>query len=595
MRTSAGILLIALSLAACLCTGAAAPEKQKSVAITTGFAGYFRHGHFTPVMLRIDSGPAPLTGRIVLSSEAVCLERPVSVPAGSAREYFLVVPQSLDPIAELGLAGAAHQVYEPKAVAPSARLVAVLGAAPPTFAALQRLLPDGSHVAQIDAAELPEDFRGYEPLDLLVIVDLATSPRDEQRRAMTEWLNSGGRMMVALPAGGADSVSAFWRRFFPAERLRSPGKTEGRDLADSLKAAGLDVFSDGRHRGLAGFRVGLGGVLLADSDQSYADGDEAAAATLKLLELDQPVRRAANPLLSPAVYELFPAAQWPTGSRTALWLAALGYLAAMSVTLVVLRAERKAVFGISAAAFTAAFAAIIYLALVPKSAVALQSASIVHTRSGASALAVSRYIGFGSPDAGEHAIRIELAAPAKPLFYSDVMLSSGPVDVRSLDGALAYRSATGSGKPTCFEQTGVLSFQGGVCLTESAPGQFVISNNARSFGSGDPIDFTDLILTDGTDGVYIESLPCGKSVTVDFAPERRAGLNRILWDHFASSQPFRYRMLRYWMDVTPPGGMCLLGWNRLQVMPPIKGEFLSRLDHETLWEVRLHNGTPAGL
>ncbi|HUS57655.1 MAG TPA: hypothetical protein VM141_03300 [Planctomycetota bacterium] len=595
MRTHLGIPLLAFIIAACFCVHSAAGQTELSVSMSSGFAGYFRHGHFTPVVVRVNTGPAPLSGRMVITSDAVTIEKQIAVPGSSAREYYLAVPLSLGPIAELGLRSGARMEYQPKAVAPSARLIALLGGAPPRIAALLRHLPEGSQTAQIEARDLPEDFRAYEALDLLLIADLSSAPRDEQRQAMTAWLTRGGRMLIVSPPAGADSISSFWRRFFPADHFRTQRRLEGREMARSLRDAGLDVIYDERFESLAGFRVGLGRVMISQYEHAYAnDGDDAATlATLRLLELDRPPQRQPNPLLAPLAYEMSTPAEWPAGPRKTLWLAAVGYVLAMAITLIVLRSEKPLIFALSAVGFAAVFAAVIYLLLLPRSMVALESVSHACTQSGASSAASTRYVNFTTPGTGEVKVRASFDTPAKPLFYSDLMLSQGPVHVRVSNGASAYDTGLGSGRPTCFEQAGVLSFQGSVRITELSADRYAISNEMRTIGTGDAIDFSDLIFTDGTDAVFIERLALGESVTVDFSPGSRASLGRIVWDHFAATRPSQHRVLRHWISTNPPDGrLRLLGWNRMQPMPEISGRFLARKESETLWEIRHRDDMP---
>ena len=580
---------------------AAAQDTQPpALTVKSAFSGYFRTGHFIELNVTVETAQQPIRGELIVSSDTIVVRKAVNLQAPSIRNFkFLVAPNSLHPAVSVrlvsgGSVAASARPSSLKAIrdeqgGDSARLAALLGTTAARFGELLSALPGDSRLVRTEPRDLPQDFRGYEPLDLLIIGDLSSDLAKPHRRAVTAWLRGGGRMLVVMPANGLDSASSFWRRFFPAEVI-GPG-LEPPKLRQALQSAGLDVFTDEKHSGLVGFNFGLGKVLLSTYGQGPATATqqarrEIAQAVVSLLGLDEPRGRSGSSLIDPGVYELFEESGWPRSTRTVIWLSSLGYALAMVIVLKVLGRERPAVFGASTGAFTAAFAAVVCFVILPGSTVAVQSASIAHTQAGSSALIATRYLHFASP--ADAAFRARFALPAKPVFYSDMMLSRGPAYARQLSDAWLYDLPAGGGGVSCFQQTCVVGFSGRIEVGEIQQGRFDVTNNAASAATGEPMAFTDFILTDASVGAWVGELPAGHTVSAALSPGKSVRLGRLIWDRFAAEHPARFRMLRYWLaQHRPESGVYLLGWSRLHPMPPLQGRFLSREENDTLWEIRI--------
>jgi len=609
----------------CFCTA----ETSVSMKVEAGFAGFFRPGRFMPVAVTLQAGSESIDGRLIVASDTLVVSQAVKLSPPAARELnVLLVPQALHPRIEVqlisrGKPAALARPEHLRALPPDAALAALAGGTPAGFSALLGKLPPDSQLAPVAPAMLPDDFRGYESLDLLVVGDLTSEPTARQRQAMADWLARGGRMLVIQPvpggSGRAGDISSFWRRFLPRGKpwppspiskpgegvgVRGNGGQRGPELARSLRAAGLDVFTDKEHEGLVGFAVGLGRVLLADyareSAAATAEGRDAlAAAIVSLLDLTKaPPPQAAPSLLAPDIYELFDAASWPSATKRLLTFSVVGYAIVMILALRVLRSERMGIVIGVLAGVSVLLTAVVAAAVLPRSTVVLNTLTLARTRAGASALAVTRYMAFASPVEADCRSRTDFTvgtdAPAKPLFYSDTMLARGPVHVAVQAGQpgngemLSFELAAGRGTPSVLEQPAVGRIEGAISADESGFRAWTITNRAASLATGQQIVFSDIILTDGTDTLPLAELPPGKPVLADFESSNCVPAERLVWDRFAQRAPLKYRVLRRWLrDHPPESGIFLLCWSEPQFRPNVHARFLEVNCADTLWEIRL--------
>ena len=584
-------------------------EPAVTMKAEAGFAGFFRPGRFMPVAVTLQAESESVDGRLIVLSDTLVVSQSVKLSAPATRELnVLLAPQALHPRidAQLISRGKPAALAKPehlRALPPGAILAALVGGTPAGFSALLGKLPPDSQLAPAAPSSLPNDFRGYDSLDLLVIGDLMSEPTARQRQAMADWLARGGRMLVIQPSsagsGRAADISSFWRRFLPRGKFTGDGGERGRELARSLMAAGLDVFTDKGHQGLVGFAVGLGRVLLVDYAREpaavTAEGRDAlAAAIVGLLRLPRARSPHAEPsLIAPGIYELFPAAGWPSATKRLLTFSVAGYAIVMILALRVVRSERMAIVIGVLIGFSVLLTAVVAAAVLPRSTVVLNTLSVARTRAGASALDVTHYVAFASPVETDFAVGLD--APAKPLFYSDVMLARGPVHV-GVQGdqpgngeVLSFELAAGKGTPTVLEQPAVGRIEGSILADQPGFGApWAITNGAASLATGESIRFFDIIVTDGEDALPLPELPPGKPVLADFESPRRLPAERVIWDQFAQRAPLKHGVLRRWLREHPPGsGIFLLCWSKPQFQPNAHARFLEANRADTLWEIRL--------
>ena len=588
-----------VAAAAILLTGwALAGEADKPVALaaTPGYDGFFRSGHFLPLAVKIENRSKPLEATLVVSSNALVIHQPVTLPSSSVQVIpFLVLPHPLHPVIEVQLVAggkveAFEKVHLQQPVAPGAALVAIAGGRQSEamrFAALRKKLPEGSVICAVDRDCLPHDFRAFEAVDLLVLTDLSAEPEARYRDALTAWLRLGGRVLIIQPALD-HAVSPFWRRFVPEVRFSPDSPPE------FLRSGGVEPILDPAHPGLAGFRVGMGKVILSQYGQEPSTATEEsrgeiAGAILKLLDLDPPPVHAANPLLAPEAYGMFGPPQWPRPLRTILSLSALGYALLMAVALKVLRAERPVAFAASVGGFVVAISAVVAAALLPDSTVALASVSTVHARPGEAVCGVTRHLAFSF--ATRSSTRADFVFPTKPLFYSELMFSRGPVHVWQRANAIESIVPAGYGRPTCFEQDGIVRFEG--TLLARLDGDVLRVTNSLHSAARSPVMLHDAILTDGAWAVTVGELPCGPEAAARFDPAARAQLETLAWEQLAGRSPARHRVLKHWIGTHPAGGNAyLLAWSDSPVLPPVGGRFLTEQHVGTLWEIDLGPAPP---
>ena len=201
-------------------------------ALRVGFKGNYRVGFWTPVEVTLRGGPRTVTGRLSLSlpdGDAVRTElvtEPVEVPAGSETRVtsylkFGALQSSLTLrfgdgehvwATETFQAGSGITDVEFHKAFPSTQsLVLTLGTAIGVEEAIGRVRGplDRTNVINLsDAAQLPDDWLGYEGVEKLVLgpappgLDAAFTDGSKRLAALERWLTEGGRLLLAL---GTDS------------------------------------------------------------------------------------------------------------------------------------------------------------------------------------------------------------------------------------------------------------------------------------------------------------------------------------------------------------------------------------------------------
>lgn len=600
------------------------------ISITPAFSGYCRPGCFLPLTVKIETHQKPVRGPLVVSSDTMVLNRYIELPAPSVRELpMLLAPHSIHRAIEAKLVVDGSVVAQTRldglqAVAPKSMLIAVLDGPPARFQPLLDSLPGGSQLCRTSPQAMPRDYRGYEAIDLMIAADLATELDPAQREALAAWLRRGGRILVIVPANGFASMSAFWRTFLPAELAGIREQTIG---PEHIRRAGLAVLHDEQYPGLAGFKFGMGRVLLSAYGQERGQtrrepfGDVAdenarrqvAAAIVRLLDMQTSPRTDA-PLLAPDVYEIFEEHSWPDSTRRSIGLAVLGYIAVMAVALRVVTRERPAVCAGMVLGFSALFTGAMYFAVLPRSSAVCQVASVASLQaspdrqdaSTPAGAAIDSYVALSSITGTS--LTVDFHQPVKPLFYSETMLARGPVQLRLRGNMQRYEIPSGAetGAPTCFEQNSVAAIAGRIVVeaagvppdagSEDQPQAFAITNNIADPRSGKPVALEDVILTDGANCVYVGGLPNGSECSIDFSRQRRLPLGRTIWDRFGPGSSagggHRQRMLERWRAQHPPGsGIWLLGWSDPAIASAASaapgGQFLKRIDQPTLWQIEI--------
>jgi hypothetical protein len=258
--------LVVFAALCLLPSGAAVANENPAITgVRVGFDGHFRVGFWTPVEVALHGGSEQLAAQIVLSlvdgdgMRCETIGRKIEVPAGgdarvTAYAKFGSVRGDLTIALRDGEKTAAERTfivdqgddqvnYRP-GFASTQGLILSLGNPIGLDEAVGRARDPAEKVnlvALADAAQLPDDWLGYEAVDQLVIgpapagLNETLAEGSPQLAALDRWLAEGGRLVLAL---GADS-----EHFLSSDRPLSrflPGKFEG--TAHLTRTTSLEMF-----------------------------------------------------------------------------------------------------------------------------------------------------------------------------------------------------------------------------------------------------------------------------------------------------------------------------------------------------------------
>lgn len=194
---------------------APAPATKKkpppvNVVAFVGQGNTARSGRPTPVRVVMDNNEKAVSGFLELRSASGARTRmPVDLPRGAHKEYTLLAPLSQDAdnslanpaaAAELSLVGDGKvldkQLLTPKFVTDATVVVEATDGQ----AGLQYLNEGGNspfRVSQLAPRDLPRQWSGYEPADVVAMSGGVWSQlEDDQRRAFRMWVEHGGRAIL---------------------------------------------------------------------------------------------------------------------------------------------------------------------------------------------------------------------------------------------------------------------------------------------------------------------------------------------------------------------------------------------------------------
>jgi hypothetical protein len=180
-----------------------------TLSIHAGFDGYYKDLRWLPVRITVANDGADTQGTLRVTvprngGADVVVTRDVDLPTQSRREVFLYIPtegfiSNLHVSLSDGQKELATAVTRLVQAGTGDLIYGVLAGSPSAFNILSGVKPvsGSAYVAQLEAADLPPVSTAWHALDVLVISDVDTgvlSP--EQRTALSEWVASGGRLIV---------------------------------------------------------------------------------------------------------------------------------------------------------------------------------------------------------------------------------------------------------------------------------------------------------------------------------------------------------------------------------------------------------------
>jgi hypothetical protein len=225
------VLAFAWLLAACLSGEAAWAQAVEIRAVQLGWDGHFKHGHWCEVRCEVQAGSDGLQGALeVISHDGdgatagfVC-PRPIDLKPDESSEFTTLVklgpPQSGlrlrvrrddQTLAETGLSETQlNGVWNAKeknwslAHRSTALVVVTLGPSAGVESSLELLkratADEVAAFSLASAASLPESPRGYDAIDLLVVVASESQPLSgisrQREQALKQWLYGGGRILL---------------------------------------------------------------------------------------------------------------------------------------------------------------------------------------------------------------------------------------------------------------------------------------------------------------------------------------------------------------------------------------------------------------
>jgi hypothetical protein len=191
-------------------TQAAKPKKPPppvNMVVEVGHGNAVRQGQTVPVRVTLSQNAKPITGRLELDDlNGGRTVTPIDLPRGSNKVYTLYAELSQDEHTTSGDSAEirvhdggtmlARQALRPAYVKEGSVVISATG----DGSGLQFLHdPDqkGLRVTHHSPADLPRQWAGYSPADVVALNGRAwTAMDDEQRRALRMWVESGGRAIL---------------------------------------------------------------------------------------------------------------------------------------------------------------------------------------------------------------------------------------------------------------------------------------------------------------------------------------------------------------------------------------------------------------
>ncbi len=300
-------LLWLLAVAPCLADEA--PTAPRVAGVHLGFDGHYKVGDWAPVWVTLMGGREPVRGHLELTvldgdgvdvayvaPDAPLADVPPSAEVTLLRYVKFGRVRSDLTVRLRGESGVlAERVFQPQEfpqpLLASRELVVTLGgdAGVADAARQMRRRSDEQVVSAVveDAAQLPDDWRGFDSIDTLVLLtgreaflDQLTEPR---RDALRQWVRLGGRLLLSVGAQGE-------RVFGPQGALAdlAPGRFVG--VAPQRRTAGLETFISAAERiGAGEGRAGdLPMTILADV-RGRIEVSEASGPVQRPMVVDYPV------------------------------------------------------------------------------------------------------------------------------------------------------------------------------------------------------------------------------------------------------------------------------------------------------------------
>lgn len=183
--------------------------------VSAGYDSYFRPDRWMPLRIHVENQGNAISGRLLVRPETSgaglvnTFSTAVDLPAGSSQSIFLYVTARssanllrVELLTHEGTVVANRDVGV-RSILPRDRLYAVVTQSPTGAVDLSAVSVGGHEAFQVNWSldNLPDKAAALEAVDMMLISDVNTAPLSSaQRRAIREWVNAGGHLIVT---GGA--------------------------------------------------------------------------------------------------------------------------------------------------------------------------------------------------------------------------------------------------------------------------------------------------------------------------------------------------------------------------------------------------------
>ncbi|MBC8099495.1 MAG: hypothetical protein H7Y11_08625 [Armatimonadetes bacterium] len=268
--------VIALTLLLMVSAGswAAPPTAQQALVtlnVSAGYDGYFREGQWTPLLITVSNQGDAIEGRLVARQErspalTSTFSTPLSLATGARQTLFLYVTlRNFAQSVTLELIDNNNEIITEipvliRHLPPRDKLYVVVSQASSGTFDLSSIATGGNQAVQANwqPANLPDKASALTAVNWLVFSDADSGELTlNQRRAVSEWVNAGGHLVVTGGANWQPTAAAF-TDLLP---LTPNGTTSVTDFAGLVTLAAGAVEADA----LAGDFVITTGDLLPDA------------------------------------------------------------------------------------------------------------------------------------------------------------------------------------------------------------------------------------------------------------------------------------------------------------------------------------------
>ena len=204
------------------------------MSVLPGFDGYHKHGRWLPLRITLASVDENVTGHVVaeIQDSATGHRQIYSAPVTLFRstkkaQYLYALPESFRRNLRVKLVSHSGVTVAQKdaqliAIPPEDMLLLILTQSASGLEFLTNTPEqDAVHISYSTAGPLPDKWKGYDSVDVILLGDVsARTLSADQSQAITDWIYSGGRLIVSGGAHSQDLMGTFVEKLLRSEERR---------------------------------------------------------------------------------------------------------------------------------------------------------------------------------------------------------------------------------------------------------------------------------------------------------------------------------------------------------------------------------------